>query len=231
MTADEAREQMVEWQLAGRRIADPRVLEAFRRVPREAFVPPELAELAYRDEPLPIGEDQTISQPYVVALMAEALRLQGHERVLEIGTGSGYAAAVLSLIAREVFTVERLATLARQARARLEGLGYHNVQVLHGDGTLGWPEHAPYDAIAVAAGAPRVPAALLQQLASGGRLVLPVGPDQASQVLTRVTRVGANEFRVQPLIDVRFVRLIGAQGWPEDDRVRPTLRGPYEPAA
>ena len=218
MAFQDARVQMVEGHLAGRGISDPRVLEAFASVPREAFVPAGLAESAYRDAPLPIGEGQTISQLYIVALTTEALQLRGHERVLEIGTGSGYAAAVLGRVAREVFTVERLDTLATEARDRLERLGYDNVHVLHGDGTLGWPEHAPYDAIAVAAGAPQIPEALLRQLAPGGRLVIPVGKDEESQVLMRVTRVGANDFRAEPLIGVRFVRLIGEQGWPEDRR-------------
>jgi protein-L-isoaspartate(D-aspartate) O-methyltransferase len=223
MTFDEARAQMVKLQLEGRGISDPRVLEAFRAVPREAFVPDELAEFAYRDAPLPIGEEQTISQPYIVAVTMEALGLTGNERVLEIGTGSGYAAAVLSRTAKEVFTVERLESLATQARERLERLGYGNVQVLHGDGTLGWPEHAPYDAIAVAAGGPEVPKALLSQLAPGGRLVIPVGPDESSQTLMRVTREGPETFREEPLTAVRFVPLIGEQGWPDQDRL---LRAP-----
>jgi protein-L-isoaspartate(D-aspartate) O-methyltransferase len=219
MSSEQARAEMVERQLAGRGISDPLVLEAFRTVPREAFVPAELAEFAYRDAPLPIGEDQTISQPYIVALTTEALGLKGGERVLEIGTGSGYAAAVLSRAAGQVFTVERREALAGAARERLRRLGYTNVEVLHGDGTLGWPEHAPYDAIAVAAGGPQVPKALLAQLAPGGRLVIPVGADEATQVLTRVTRVGADEFREEPLIEVRFVPLIGVQGWPEEERL------------
>src|SRR3954471_3780864 len=216
---DEARARMVDLQLAGRGITDPGVLAAFRSVPRESFIPAELAEFAYEDAPLPIGEEQTISQPYIVALTTEALRLTGGERVLEIGTGSGYAAAVLSRIAKEVFTVERRESLAREAQDRLESLGYRNVQVLHGDGTLGWSEHAPYDAIAVAAGGPQVPKALLDQLAPGGRLVIPVGRDEASQILTRVTRVAANDFREEPLTEVRFVPLIGEQGWREGERV------------
>jgi protein-L-isoaspartate(D-aspartate) O-methyltransferase len=233
MTYAEARADMVERQLAGRGIFDQRVLEAFQSVPREAFVPRPLADLAYHDSALPIGEGQTISQPYVVAVMTEALHLQGNERVLDVGTGSGYAAAVLSRIAREVFTVERRETLATAARERLERLGYGNVHVLHGDGTLGWPAHAPYDAIAVAAGGPQIPRALLEQLAPGGRLVIPVGPDEASQVLTRATRVVANGFRVERLLDVRFVPLIGAQGWQEEASagVRPRLREPPEPGA
>ncbi len=213
MPFDEARARMVDLQLAWRGISDPRVLDAFRAVPRESFVPQELAACAYRDAALPIGEEQTISQPYIVALTTEALRLRGDERVLDIGTGSGYAAAVLSLMAKQVFTVERRASLANEARERLSRLGYRNIEMLHGDGTRGWPAHAPYDAIAVAAGAPRVPEALLDQLAPGGRLVIPVGSDD-TQILTRVTREDANDFREEPLADVRFVPLIGEDGWP-----------------
>jgi protein-L-isoaspartate(D-aspartate) O-methyltransferase len=213
------RAEMVELQLRGRGIVDERVLAAFRHVPREAFVPRELAEFAYRDTALPLAQGQTISQPYVVALMVEALQLRGHERVLEIGAGSGYAAAILSQVAREVFTVERIETLAEAAREKLAGLGYENVHVLHGDGTLGWREHAPYDAIAVAAGGPEVPQALLDQLAVGGRLVIPVGPDASSQVLLRVTREGLSQYRDESLGPVRFVPLIGEQGWPEERKV------------
>ena len=215
MGLTDERDRMVELHLARRGISDPRVLEAFRTVPREAFVPPELAEFAYRDAPLPIGEGQTISQPYIVALTVEALGLRADERVLEIGTGSGYAAAVLSRLAREVYTVERLESLATQARERMAALGYDNVHVLCGDGTLGWPQHAPYDAIAVAAGGPRVPEALRSQLAPGGRLVIPVGAQDEVQILMRVTREGEDSFREEPLLDVRFVPLIGEQGWSE----------------
>jgi protein-L-isoaspartate(D-aspartate) O-methyltransferase len=209
---------MVERQLAGRGIGDARVLEAFRTVPREAFLPQDLAEFAYEDTPLPIRGGQTISQPYIVALTAEALELRGNERILEIGTGSGYAAAILGRLAKDVFTVERLEPLAQEAGARLARLGFDNVRVLCGDGTLGWPEHAPYDAIAVAAGGPTVPQALLDQLAQNGRLVIPVGPDESSQVLMRVRRVG-DRFYQQELTQVRFVPLIGEQGWPEPERV------------
>ena len=216
-----ARAEMVE-QLAGRGISDIRVLDAFRSVPREAFLPAELAEFAYHDTPLPIGEGQTISQPYIVALTIDALRLRGDERVLEIGTGCGYAAAVLSRLVAEVFTVERRESLAIGARERLARLGFHNVKVHHGDGTLGWPEHAPYAAIAVAAGGPEVPKALLSQLAPGGRLVIPVGPED-KQVLTRVTREGPTKYREESLTDVRFVLLIGEQGWREEE---PILRSP-----
>jgi protein-L-isoaspartate(D-aspartate) O-methyltransferase len=211
------RQQMVEWDLARRGIVDPRVLDAFRRVSREAFVRPDLLELAYEDEPLPIGEGQTISQPYVVALTAQALQLEGDERVLDIGTGSGYAAAILSLLAAEVTTIERFASLADAARERLARLGFANIRVVCGDGSLGWPEHAPYDAIAVAAGAPDVPDALREQLAVGGRLVIPVGRDIASQELIRVTREGPTKFRDESLGGVRFVPLIGAQGWSDSE--------------
>ena len=223
MDSTDARARMVELQLARRGIANRLVLDAFRTVPREGFVPPELEEFAYRDAPLPIGDGQTISQPYIVALTVEALGLRGNERVLEIGTGSGYAAAILSKIAKEVFTVERKETLASEARERLARLGHRNVEVLHGDGTLGWREHAPYDAIAVAAGGPEVPEALLDQLALGGRLVIPVGPDETSQTLVRVTKEGPDQFRQEDLTQVRFVPLIGEQGWPDEERV---LRAP-----
>jgi protein-L-isoaspartate(D-aspartate) O-methyltransferase len=207
------RAHMVDAHLARRGIADPRVLEAFRDVPREAFLPAELAESAYDDTPLPIGHEQTISQPYIVAFMAEALGLRGGERVLEVGTGSGYAAAILGRLAGEVFTIERLESLAPTAGERLARLGFANVHVTQGDGTLGWPDHAPYDAIVVAAGGPKVPAALVAQLAVGGRLVVPVGPDEESQQLVRVTRVSETEIRKEELAPVRFVPLIGEQGW------------------
>lgn len=213
MADREDREQMIEWDLARRGIVDPRVLDAFRRIPREAFVPPDMLGLAYADEPLPIGEGQTISQPYVVALTAEALQLRGHERVLDVGTGSGYAAAILSLLAAEVVTIERFSSLADAARERLARLGFDNVRGVCGDGSIGWPERAPYEAIAVAASAPVVPDALRGQLAVGGRLVIPVGRDSASQVLMRVTREGPTTFREESLGEVRFVPLIGAQGW------------------
>ena len=196
---------MVDQQIAARGITDPRVLEALLAVPREAFVPEALAGFAHDDSPLPIGLEQTISQPYIVALSAAALRLQGFERVLEIGTGSGYGAAILGRLAREVFSVERLAPLLETARARLRALGCPNVQVRHGDGTLGWPEFAPYDAISVTACGPRVPPALLEQLAPGGRLVMPVGPSAQSQLLMRVTREGPERFREEALEEVRIV--------------------------
>lgn len=208
---------MVDAHLARRGIANPKLLEAFRFVPREDFISEDLAEFAYDDTPLPIGQGQTISQPYIVALTIEALGLQGGERVLEVGTGSGYAAAVLSRVAREVYTIERVTSLAESARERLSRLGFSNVLVTSGDGSLGWPEHAPYDAIAVAAGGPKAPPALLSQLAVGGRLVIPVGNDDASQVLVRITRDSETDYRTEPLTDVRFVPLIGEQAWGDDE--------------
>jgi len=214
--AAEQRDQMVERHLVGRGIGDQAVLAAMREVPREAFITAELAEFAYEDAPLPIEAGQTISQPYIVAVMAAALELGPHERVLEIGTGSGYAAAVLSRIAAQVYTVERHVELAEAARRRFERLGYANVQVLHGDGTLGWAAHAPYDAIIVAAGGPQIPPALLEQLAVGGRLVIPVGETPRTQELVRVRRNADGSYAHDQLGGVRFVPLIGAQGWGQE---------------
>jgi protein-L-isoaspartate(D-aspartate) O-methyltransferase len=210
---EEAREIMFREDLIGRGIKDAAVLRAMREVPREAFVPPELAAHAYADHPLPIEEEQTISQPYIVAYMTEALELTPGDRVLEIGTGSGYAAAVLSRIVTTVYSVERLGTLADKARKRLTALGYSNIVVQEGDGTLGWPEHAPYDAIVVTAGAPKLPEALLEQLATGGRMVIPIGPTSFLQMLIRVRRQGENDYHNEELCPVRFVPLIGAAGW------------------
>ena len=211
----EDRERTVATQIEARGITDPLVLEAMRVVPRERFVPPYLAVFAYDDGPLPIGKGQTISQPYIVAAMTQAVRIKPGERVLEIGTGSGYGAAVLSRIAGEVYTVERIGELAATARGRLAALGYDNVHVREGDGSLGWPEHAPYEAILVTAGGPRVPEALLDQLAVGGRLIMPVGTDLHGQRLVRVTRTDAHEYEHENLEYVAFVPLIGAEGWPE----------------
>jgi protein-L-isoaspartate(D-aspartate) O-methyltransferase len=208
------RRQMVNTQLAGRDIHDPAVLEAMRIVPREAFVPTDKAQLAYADSPLPIGHGQTISQPYIVAMMTQALELASQERVLEIGTGSGYAAAILSRIARQVFTVERHAELAHEAEIRFRELGYDNIHVHIGDGTLGWPEHAPYDAIVVTAGGPDIPDPLLEQLAIGGRLVIPVGVKFDVQQLVCVRRSSDDEYVRENLVGVRFVPLVGAAGWP-----------------
>jgi protein-L-isoaspartate(D-aspartate) O-methyltransferase len=210
---EEARDIMFREDLIGRGIKDTAVLRAMHEVPREAFIAPELAAHAYADHPLPIEEEQTISQPYIVAYMTEALALTPGDRVLEIGTGSGYAAAVLSRIAAMVYTVERLGRLADKARERLTELGYSNIVVHAGDGTLGWPEHAPYDAIVVTAGAPKLPEPLLEQLAPGGRLVIPIGPTSSLQMLIRVRRQGENDYHSEELCPVRFVPLIGAAGW------------------
>ncbi|MEQ8232670.1 MAG: protein-L-isoaspartate(D-aspartate) O-methyltransferase [Gammaproteobacteria bacterium] len=211
-TAD-AREHMVERQLAARGIRDRRVLEAMRTVPREAFVPGAQAGFAYDDAPLPIGEGQTISQPYVVAYMLEALGLVDEERVLDIGTGSGYNAALLAEMGCTVVSIERLTALADQARERLRTLGYDDVQVVIGDGSAGWPEGAPWEAVVAAAGAPRVPARLREQLAVGGRLLLPVGAQRDVQALERITRKSAEVYVTERLLDVRFVPLLGADGW------------------
>src|SRR5207237_6329216 len=187
-------------------------LAAMRKVRREGYLPSYLGEFAYDDTPLPIEEEQTISQPYIVAYMVQALDLHGGERVLEIGTGSGYAAAVMAEIAAEVYTIERHEKLARLAAERLARDGYVHVHVRHGDGTLGWPEAAPFDGIVVAAGGPVVPPALKSQLSIGGRLVIPVGEVVGLQKLLRVTRRSQDEYTEEDLVDVRFVPLIGAQG-------------------
>jgi protein-L-isoaspartate(D-aspartate) O-methyltransferase len=200
---------MVAEQLAARDIRDPDVLRAFEDVPRDELVGADVRDHAYEDCPLPIGFGATISQPYVVAMTVQALALRGAERALDIGTGSGYAAAILGRLCREVHSVERVGELAIVAAERLGKLGFDNVHVHHADGTLGWPPAAPYDAIAVAAGAPVIPPALLDQLAIGGRLVIPRGP-QDSQNLVRITRRDATTFDEQDLGFVRFVPLIGA---------------------
>ncbi len=212
----ERRRRMVTEQLRRRGISEPSVLAAFANVPREEFVAADQREHAYEDGPLGIGYGQTISQPYVVAITVDALALRGHERVLEIGTGSGYAAAILSRLAREVHTVERLEQLAHSAAERLARLGYDNVRVHHADGSLGWPEAAPYDAIAVAAGAPAPPQPLLDQLAIGGRLVLPTGSER-DQRLVRITRRDETSYVEDDLGAVRFVPLLGEAGWPTDN--------------
>jgi protein-L-isoaspartate(D-aspartate) O-methyltransferase len=202
------RERMVQRQLRARGVEDERVLDAFREVPREVFVAPGLEDSAYTDAPLPIGESQTISQPFVVALMVEALRIRPGDRVLEVGAGSGYAAAILSRLASEVYAIERLPSLAREARERIERLGYENVKIRAGDGTLGWPEAAPFDAILVSAGGPDVPPALLDQLAPGGRMVIPVGTSR-EQELVRITKSADGRLRTESLGPVVFVPLIG----------------------
>jgi protein-L-isoaspartate(D-aspartate) O-methyltransferase len=211
------RQLMVDRQIASRGVRSPQVLDAMRTVPREAFLPENLWEFAYEDAPLPIEEDQTISQPYIVAMMIEALALDGGEKVLEIGTGSGYAAAVLSQIAGSVYTVERIGQLAQKAAATLAACGYGNVHVLHADGTRGWLDHAPYDAIVVAAGGPEVPQSLKSQLKIGGRLVIPVGIDRRNQELLRVVRLSEHDFKTEDIADVRFVPLVGEEGWSSAD--------------
>ena len=208
-----ARARMVAEQIAGRGIDDPAVLRAMRLVPRERFVPRASRPYAYDDGPLPIPANQTISQPYVVAFMIAALALRPTDRVLEIGAGSGYAAAVLSRIVAVVYTVERHAELADYARERLAALGYDNVRLWQGDGTRGWPEHAPYDAIIVAAGGPAVPASLRAQLAAGGRLVMPVGRSRQQQTLVLVRRRADGSYTEERLAPVAFVPLIGEEGW------------------
>jgi len=208
------RERMVEEQFIRRDIKDTRVLAAMRKVPRHLFVPEEHRHLAYSDCPLPIGQSQTISQPYIVALMTQMLSLHGEESVLEIGTGSGYQAAVLSLMAQEVHTVERHDNLARRALKSLNALDIKNTYVHVGDGTQGWPEYSPYDAIIATAAAPKVPQPLLDQLADGGRLVIPVG-GRIGQILERWIREG-DSFRNEQTVPVAFVPLIGDFGWTDD---------------
>ena len=212
-TARFAREclRMVEEQLVRRGITDPRVLEAMRKVPRHLFIEEALRDRAYGDHPLPIGEGQTISQPYMVGIMTQLSHLTGSEKVLEIGTGSGYQTAVLAELARRVCSIERLASLATRARAILEAMGYTNVWVRTADGTFGWPDEAPFDRILVSAAAPSVPEPLFAQLVEGGRMVLPVG-DAFSQTLTVVERVGG-EKKITADSGCVFVKLIGKYGW------------------
>lgn len=209
------RDDMVERQIAARGIRDPALLRAMREVPREVFVPENLAEFAYDDTPLPIAEGQTISQPYIVAAMIEAAGVSSGDRVLEVGAGSGYAAAVLSRIADEVFAIERHKPLADAAELRLTKLGYTNVTVIAGDGSGGLPDKAPFDAILVAARGPKMPAALKRQLKVGGRLIIPIGGEEL-QTLCRVTRTSEDEWISEELEQVRFVPLIGLHGVPED---------------
>jgi protein-L-isoaspartate(D-aspartate) O-methyltransferase len=208
------RQRMVEEQFISRGISDERVLDAMRQVPRHLFVPEEHRHLAYRDCPLPIGQDQTISQPYIVALMTQMLGLEGEERVLEIGTGSGYQAAVLALLAREVHTVERHQALAEKALTCIQALDIKNVTIHIGDGTRGWPENAPYDAILTTAAAPKVPNPLLNQLADGGCLVIPVG-GRMGQFLEIWNREG-DDFHQERSVPVAFVPLLGEFGWKDD---------------
>jgi protein-L-isoaspartate(D-aspartate) O-methyltransferase len=213
------REEMVRTQLAAPRerttepVWNPEVLQAFRQVPRHRFVPAELAPYAYGDHPLPIGYGQTISQPYLVAKMTELVQPQKRHRVLEIGTGSGYQAAILAQLVAEVFTIEIVEPLALAARSRLAELGYKNVSVRVGDGYLGWPEHAPFDSIVVTAGAKQIPPALVQQLKPGGHMVIPVGNSSEIQKLLLVTKgsSGRHDVRVEEMMDVRFVPLVSGR--------------------
>jgi protein-L-isoaspartate(D-aspartate) O-methyltransferase len=211
------RDAMVDAQIAGRGVRDRALLEAMRSVPREAFVATGLRERAYDDTPLSIGSGQTISQPYIVALMLEAAAIAPRDRVLEVGAGSGYAAAIAGRLAAHVDAVERHAGLARAAAERLASLGFGNVAIHQADGSVGWPAGAPYDAIVVSAAGPHLPAALREQLAVGGRLVMPVGDRGWGQRLLKLTRIDAGNFRQEDLGGVVFVPLVGAQGWAPDD--------------
>ena len=210
-TAERAR--MVDRQIAPRGVSDPRVLAAMQKVPRHRFIPAHLWDQAYGDYPLPIGEDQTISQPYIVALMTELLELKATDRVLEVGTGSGYQAAILAELAAQVYSIDRVASLLARAEQILASLGYTNIKTRVGDGTLGWPEEMPFDAIIVTAGAPQVPRPLTEQLALGGRLVIPVG-DTWSQTLTCIRKT-KDGLKFEYHGGCRFVRLIGEYGWEE----------------
>jgi protein-L-isoaspartate(D-aspartate) O-methyltransferase len=206
--------KMVDGQLRSRGIVDPRVLKAMGKIPRHLFIDEGLAEQAYNDNPLPIDSGQTISQPYMVALMSEAMELMGKEKVLEIGAGSGYQTAILAELAERVFSIERIAALAARARKVLESLNYYNVAIRVGDGTYGWREESPFSAIMVAAGAPRIPKLLIEQLAVGGRMVIPVG-NRSSQVLLKLTRLSEDpeDIKQEDLGGCRFVDLIGEYGW------------------
>ena len=212
---EDRRLHMVDVQIAGRGIRDARVLKAMRIVPRECFVREGMEEFAYEDAPLPIGEQQTISQPYIVAAMIEAAEVAAGDRVLEVGAGSGYAAAVMGQIADRIFAIERHESLAELAQKRMTALRYDNVVIRVGDGTLGLPDEAPFDAILVAAAGPEVPAALKEQLAIGGHLIMPVG-DPGHQQLRKISRMSEDRYEVQALSPVMFVPLIGEQGWRED---------------
>lgn len=220
MDAHHERYAMVRAQLERRGITDSRVLDVMASVPRHLFVPPEARAQAYGDRALPISEGQTISQPFIVALMAQALCLTKHDRVLEIGAGSGYAAAVLSLLAGEVYAIERWPALAESAERRLRDLGYTNVHIATGDGTAGMPAYAPFDGIAVSAAAPWVPLPLREQLGHGGRMVIPVG-GRGEQYLLRLTRTG-HQIHTERMGEVRFVPLIGEHAWESADDRRST---------
>jgi len=211
----EARLAMVEKQIKARGVTNSMVLKAMQEVPRHEFVPQASRMQAYADRPLPIGHGQTISQPYIVAYMTALLRLCGGENVLELGTGCGYQVAVLSRIAKTVYSIEVFPELADRAREHLHRLGYDNVIITSGDGTLGWPEHAPFDGIIATASGPSVPEPLKEQLAVGGRIVMPIGEYRFGQYIVRVTRGSGDNFHQERLLDVAFVPLIGKHGWPE----------------
>jgi protein-L-isoaspartate(D-aspartate) O-methyltransferase len=211
-----ARNRMVRHQLEERGISDPDVLAAMRHVPRHLFVPQHHREFSYEDRPLPIGCGQTISQPYIVALMSEALQIASGANILEIGTGCGYAAAVLAELGAQVTSIERIGALSSMARSNLRATGYENVEVQCADGSLGWPGKAPYDGIVVTAGAPVTPESLKRQLKPGGHLVIPVGAGPTSQNLLRITRTGEDTFETEDLGPVFFVPLIGEEGWGAD---------------
>ncbi len=205
------REKMIVRQLIPRGISCKNVLDAFKKVPRHHFVPDEMQDRSYDDYPLPIGSHQTISQPYMVALMTQSLGLKGGEKVLEIGTGSGYQTAILAEIAKEVYSVERIAELSEHAKKILDNIGYENITLEVGDGTLGWPEYAPYDAIIVTAGAPGVPESLAAQLKDGGRLVIPIG-SAFTQALTVIEKKDG-QLRTEEVCGCAFVPLVGKEGW------------------
>ncbi len=209
---DISRKRMVQEQVISRGITTPRLIETLLKIPRHLFVQEAMAAQAYSDSALPIGEKQTISQPYMVALMTDQLELTGHEHVLEIGTGSGYQTAVLASLARRVYTIERIRPLAMQARKILDTLHLLNINMKVADGTLGWPEEAPFDAIIVTAGAPAVPETLAAQLAPGGRLIIPVG-DASNQTLIRIRKFADGTLSHESGTGCRFVPLIGQQGW------------------
>jgi protein-L-isoaspartate(D-aspartate) O-methyltransferase len=217
MDFTQARQNMVKRQIAGRGIRSPLLLDAMGKVPREAFVAKTFRKCAYDDGPLPIAAGQTISQPYTVASMIESLNLVGGEKVLEIGSGSGYAAAILAEMATNVFAIDRLHVMVETAKATLEKLGYDQVRFKHADGTCGWPEQAPFDAILVSAGGPKIPESLKSQLRIGGRLIIPVG-GRLSQQLLRVTRRSETEFDIEEVAGVRFVLLLGKEGWQTDGK-------------
>lgn len=211
--AEQKREQMVKDQIESRGIRNQRLLAALKKVPRHTFVGPEYEELAYEDGPLPTEEGQTISQPYIVALMLELARLKPTDKVLEIGTGSGFSTCILAEIVNEVFTIEAISPLAEKAAKRFKHLGYKNIHAKTGDGSLGWSEHSPFDAIIVTAGAPEAPEPLKNQLRIGGRMVIPIGDQRTQQTLIVVERVNQETYKQTSEGSVLFVPLVGKQGW------------------